>query len=144
MSRIGRPPTHGKTNTREFQCWSRMRARCRDKNHQDWPRYGGRGIAVCERWDESFEAFLADMGPRPAGHSIDRIDNTKGYGPDNCRWATPKEQAMNRRNSFGLVFEGRPASMRDIALAVGMHEATLRYRLVNRHMSLDDAIMRIP
>jgi hypothetical protein len=73
-----------------------MRARCENRRATKYPVYGARGISVCRRW-QSFKNFLTDMGERPAGTSIDRIDNDKGYEPDNCRWATPKEQALNGR-----------------------------------------------
>jgi hypothetical protein len=83
--------------TRTYQSWRSMNDRCRNTADPFWRLYGARGIAVCERWKEDFVAFLADMGPRPAGTTLDRINGDKGYAPDNCRWATPAEQARNRR-----------------------------------------------
>jgi hypothetical protein len=77
----------------EYTVWAGMHARCRDATNQV---YGGGGVRVCSRW-RSFGAFLADMGPRPPGSTLDRRDNSKGYSPDNCRWATTKQQARNRR-----------------------------------------------
>jgi hypothetical protein len=75
-----------------------MRNRCNNPNNKEWWNYGGRGIKVCQRWQDSYENFLADMGRRPSlSHSIERQDNNKGYEPGNCRWATPKEQGANRR-----------------------------------------------
>lgn len=92
--------THGHTKggvcSRTFVSWACMRGRCKYPSDKQWKYYGGRGITVCERW-ESFENFLADMGERPPGRTLDRIDTDKGYGPTNCKWSTPLEQRANQR-----------------------------------------------
>lgn len=87
---------HGQTNTGTWRSWSSMMTRCYNKNITTYKYWGGRGIAVCERW-HLFENFLADMGERPTGTSIDRINNDGNYEPSNCRWADPFTQASNRR-----------------------------------------------
>lgn len=80
-----------------YATWLHMRARCSKVKHQDYYLYGGRGIRVCPRWEASFTNFVNDMGPRPPGMTLDRIDVAQDYGPSNCRWATPQMQSANRR-----------------------------------------------
>jgi hypothetical protein len=98
--------THALSASGTHKSWSSMRARCQNINHIEYQRYGGRGISVCDSWN-SFENFLSDMGKRPEGCSIERIDNDGNYEPGNCCWATDKEQARNRRNSRLLTIEGK-------------------------------------
>lgn len=87
---------HGKAGTRVYRIYNCMRQRCLNENHDNYRYYGGAGIKICDRWLESFVNFYEDMGDPPDGHEIDRIDNAKGYEPDNCRWVTRSENLSNR------------------------------------------------
>lgn len=97
---------------KEYKTWARMISRCHDESDQRYPWYGGRGIAVCPEWREDFDRFLEDMGPAPTPtHTIERKDNDAGYSKGNCKWATWKEQAQNRRTTINIVHAGRTLSM---------------------------------
>lgn len=102
---------HGKTSWNEHKIWVQIRGRCLNKKDKLYKYYGGRGITVCARWD-NFENFIKDVGRRPSLlHSIDRIDNSKGYKPSNVKWATKKEQASNRRTNILISMEGRTQTL---------------------------------
>jgi hypothetical protein len=105
-----------------------MMDRCRHPSHVRFARYGGRGIKVCERW-ESFENFLADMGNRPHGATLDRINTDGDYEPGNCRWATRVEQARNLNRNHRLTLNGESLPLSAWAERLGMCAATIRYRV---------------
>jgi len=91
--------TKGRRWSREYQSWSNMKARCLNPKHEHYKYYGGRGITICDQWLHSFANFFIDMGRRPNKMTIDRVDNAKGYAPDNCRWASAKTQRDNQGKS---------------------------------------------
>lgn len=128
--RSARATRHGMAHATEYTVWEGMKARCLNPSNQSYKNYGGRGVAICREWADSFEAFLADMGPRPSPkHTIDRIDNDKGYGPGNCRWATSKEQARNRRKTVWVEFGGEMVKLADLAERHGIGVSVVYLRL---------------
>jgi len=134
---------HGLSRSGEHHVWKTMRQRCSNKNNRDYPFYGGRGITVCQRWMQSFEAFYSDMGPRPSSnHSIDRINNDDGYHPDNCRWVTHTEQCSNRRSCVILTFGGESKTITQWAASLGISSSTIQTRR-NAGWS-DEAILSTP
>lgn len=121
---------HGMAGTPEFHAWAAMKSRCLNKNSKNYKHYGARGIAVCQRWLDSFNNFLSDMGPRPSDKkSVDRIDNNKGYSPDNCRWADCLQQSRNRSCSVFLTHNGEKKSIEEWASITGIRRPTIWSRL---------------
>lgn len=112
-----------------YRVWADMRARCRNPRWWLYKYYGARGITVCERWNTSFANFFADMGRRPPGMQLDRIDNSKGYSPENCRWASRAEQQRNTRATRHIEYQGRTQCLADWAKEAGMAPNALGSRL---------------
>jgi hypothetical protein len=119
---------HGEANTPVYRVWHSMLQRCRNQADPSFKNYGGRGISVCERWT-SFISFCADMGPRPEGATLERDDVNGNYEPGNCRWATPIEQANNRRNNRPLTLNGETKTLAQWARYAGLTKQALRHRL---------------
>lgn len=115
-----------------YACWHSMLQRCENKKSPSYHRYGGRGIAVCSRWSirggEGFRNFVSDMGSRPDGYSLDRIDNEKGYFPENCRWATRSEQQLNKFNTRKVVIDGVVYKSAELAKIIGVKPDTITAR----------------
>ena len=137
---------HGLSKSKEYVVWASMIRRCTNQNNKYWSRYGGRGITVCDRWLNSVENFIADMGPCQIGMSIDRIDNNLGYEPGNCRWATSTEQVRNRSISKRVTVFGIRASLHEWAACAGVNYCTVLSRLKRglsdaKALGLDDLMI---
>lgn len=125
-----RQRTHGQTRSPEFKAWGSLLERCENPDAKDYPNYGGRGVRVCERWRNSFENFLTDMGRRPTSvHSVDRKDVNGHYEPGNCRWATRSEQQRNRRCNRMVTAMSQTLSAAEWAERSGISYPTLLSRL---------------
>ncbi len=135
--------THGHARNRqvtaELNTWNLMRRRCTDKSAADYQLYGGRGIKVCTAWLESFSAFYADMGAKPSqSHSLERLDNEGNYCPENCIWATPKQQARNKRNTVWVTWDGFV-----ISLAEAAERASIPYKRAWKMMKRGERFIRV-
>lgn len=118
----------GSERKKMYSVWSDMFSRCQNPNNKSFSRYGAKGIDVCDRW-QFFENFLADMGQRPDGFTIDRINGSLGYSPENCRWASAHDQSRNKSNNKVLDFEGKSMIVNDWAVFLGVPRTLIRDRL---------------
>lgn len=132
-------------STKEYLTWSGMRRRCTCKTSQDYDRYGGRGISVCDRWLNSFQNFFDDMGFAPSPkHSIDRINNDGNYEPGNCRWATPKEQGRNTRKNRFITFNGKTQTVSAWEEDTGIKGSLIVTRIDALQWSVEKALTTSP
>ena len=136
--------THGhsinRTPSSTYRSWQMMKNRCQNSTAENWKWYGARGITICKRW-EKFENFLSDMGEKPKGKSLDRINNAIGYSPENCKWSSIKEQCRNRRSNRLIDLGGEIVCITEAAERLGIKKSTLSFRL-NHGWSIQDAISR--
>lgn len=135
--------THGMRQSTEYRIWSNMLSRCTNPNVECYERYGGRGISVSEDW-KSFDKFYADMGKRPEGKTLDRIDSDGPYSKENCRWATVAEQNRNTRRTQLVTFRGETKCLKDWATDQGIAYNTLRKRYVIYNWPFEKALLTPP
>jgi hypothetical protein len=121
-----------------------MRNRCYSSKNPSFEHYGGRGIEVCQQWRDDFDQFVADMGQAPEGRSLDRIDNDLGYSPENCRWATIKEQLNNQRRNHRITHDGQTQTLAQWADQLGIRVDTLHKRIgrMSAEKALQSGVLR--
>lgn len=132
---------HGDSHTPTHSIWVNMRDRCNNKHNKSYPYYGDRGISVCERWND-YSLFIEDMGYRPDGLELDRIDNNKGYYKENCRWSNRHQQMRNQRRSVIIEYQGESIQMNDLADRFGINKHTFKSRICYMGWSVEDAISK--
>lgn len=125
---------------RLWSVWQGMKQRCQNPRSQYYGDYGGRGIAVCERWMD-FASFLSDMGPRPDGGMLDRINNDLGYSPSNCRWVNRKVQNVNRRNVRLITFDGQTMCLADWARKLGRNANVIKRKIFDEGRPLEEVLI---
>lgn len=133
---------HGYAGTPTYRSWAEMRKRCYNENVIRYPEYGGRGIKVCDKWKESFSSFLADMGERPVGKTLDRLDLNGNYEPTNCRWADKQQQANNKSNSHMIKHNGSVKTASEWSRETGIPDRIIRQRITRDKLPPEIALTR--
>lgn len=132
---------HGRSSDPTYSKYQAMKGRCYNPANKSYARYGGRGIVVCERWRNSFAAFLEDMGPSPVGMSIERKDSNGNYEPDNCKWATKAEQSRNKGTNVRVEIDGMAfPTLKDASVHYGLAYGTVRVRTATYGWSVERAL----
>lgn len=135
---------HGMYNSLTYKSWACIIERCYNPNSSNFQNYGEKGIIMCERWRDSFENFLEDMGEKPDGFTIDRIDVNGNYEPLNCRWANAKTQANNRTNNRKISYNGEIHTLAEWSDIVGIKPSTISKRIDKYGWSIEEALTRKP
>lgn len=139
--------THGHSINRkqssELRAYRGAKDRCYNKNSNKYHVYGARGIIMCEKWFNSFEAFFQDMGKRPKGCSLDRINVNGNYEPSNCRWATAHQQAMNKQNTLYVTYNNEKITLKECAQITGLDYKALHSQMKYQARTIDDAIQHL-
>jgi len=131
--------THGMTKTRTYKSWRSMKMRCTLPSMPSYKNYAGKGIGFDESWND-FNKFYEDMGERPEGMTLDRIDSSKGYSKDNCRWATPAQQQANRKNCMHLTYNGVTQTAAEWSRSIGLTKAAVWQRIVKYGWTVEQAL----
>lgn len=131
---------HGMSNTPTYSTWAAMIKRCTNSNDSRFPYYGGKGISICKAW-RSFNEFLKDMGEKPEGKSIDRIDTTGNYCKENCRWASPLEQSNNTTRVYKITYKNETHTISEWSRKLDLPYGTLRRRIVEKKWSPEESFL---
>jgi len=131
---------HGGCNTSEYRSWQGLKSRVFNKKNKKYPNYGGRGIVICDRWKDSFENFLKDIGKKPTGkYTIGRIDNDGDYCPENCRWENDFQQAQNKTNNTKILYNGELKCIDTLARECGVERRKFRWR-ISKGLNIEQSI----
>ena len=131
--------SHRGKQTKTYRIWIAMKTRCTNPNVPCYKNYGGRGITICEEWKNDYLKFLEDMGECPENCSIERIDNNKGYSPENCKWATVEEQSTNKRTTRIITYNGKTQCLKDWSIELNISYSVLSRRINGLRWSIERA-----